>query len=192
METLSALLAICAGNSPVIGEFPAQSQWHRALMFSFICAWINGWVNNREAGDLRRHRAHYDVTVMGNGLISWKQFPSTTIQMLAKLSFDTVPFMDKKIATNLSTCLTVESYTKFCSDKYIKRICRVISKNYCDKYIKVYMRGKRNFHRLWATCHHRGGWLWYIAAEQMGRGCLLLRLNEVFVSYAGNTMTCDL
>ena len=33
-------------------------------MFSLICVWINGWVNNREAGDLRRRRAHYDVTVM--------------------------------------------------------------------------------------------------------------------------------
>ena len=33
-------------------------------MFSLICVWINGWVNNREAGDLRRHRAHYDVIVM--------------------------------------------------------------------------------------------------------------------------------
>ena len=33
-------------------------------MFSFICAWINGWLNNRDAGDLRRHRAHYYVTVM--------------------------------------------------------------------------------------------------------------------------------
>ena len=33
-------------------------------MFSLICAWINGWVNNREAGDLRRYRDHYDVTVM--------------------------------------------------------------------------------------------------------------------------------
>ena len=41
-----------------------KSQWRRALMFSLICAWINGWVNNREAGDLRHHRAHYDVTVM--------------------------------------------------------------------------------------------------------------------------------
>ena len=30
----------------------------------FICVWINGWVNNREAGDLRRYRAHCDVTVM--------------------------------------------------------------------------------------------------------------------------------
>ena len=33
-------------------------------MFSLIYAWINGWVNNREAGDLRRYRAQYDVTVM--------------------------------------------------------------------------------------------------------------------------------
>ena len=44
---------------------PHKGQWRRALMFSLICAWINDWVNNREAGDLRRHRAHYDVTVMG-------------------------------------------------------------------------------------------------------------------------------
>ena len=41
-----------------------KGQWRGALMFSLIFAWINGWVNNREAGDLRRHRAHYDVTVM--------------------------------------------------------------------------------------------------------------------------------
>ena len=64
METFSALLAICAGNSPVLGEFPAQRPTTRSLMFYLICVWINGWVNNREAGDLRRYRAHYDVTVM--------------------------------------------------------------------------------------------------------------------------------
>ena len=39
-------------------------QWHGALMFSLICAWINTWANNGEAGDLSRHRAHYDVIVM--------------------------------------------------------------------------------------------------------------------------------
>ena len=33
-------------------------------MFPLICSWTNGWTNNRDAGDLRRHRAHYDVTVM--------------------------------------------------------------------------------------------------------------------------------
>ena len=46
-----------------------KGQWRGALMFSLICAWINGRVNNREAGDLRRHRAHYDVSVMDNSCI---------------------------------------------------------------------------------------------------------------------------
>ena len=64
METFSVLLAICAWNSPVHGEFPAQRPVTGALMFSLICFWINYWVNNREAGDLRCHRAHYDVIVM--------------------------------------------------------------------------------------------------------------------------------
>ena len=60
METFSALLAICARNSPVTGEFPAQRPVTRTLMLSLICAWIN----NGDAGDLSRHRAHYDVTVI--------------------------------------------------------------------------------------------------------------------------------
>ena len=49
-------------RSPV--NSPHKGQWRGALMFSLICAWTNGWVNNVEAGDLRRHRTHYDVTVM--------------------------------------------------------------------------------------------------------------------------------
>ena len=47
--------AICAWNSPVTGEFASE----RPVMSSLICAWINGWVNNYEAGNLRRHHAHY-------------------------------------------------------------------------------------------------------------------------------------
>ena len=62
METFSALLAPCAGNSPV--NSPHKGQWRGALIFSLICTRINDWVNNREAGDLRRHRGHYDVSVM--------------------------------------------------------------------------------------------------------------------------------
>ena len=41
-----------------------KGQWCGALMFSLICVWINGWVNNREAADLRLYRAHYDVIVI--------------------------------------------------------------------------------------------------------------------------------
>ena len=47
METISALQAICAGN-----------------LSSFDVFWINGWVNDREAGDLIRYGAHYDASVM--------------------------------------------------------------------------------------------------------------------------------
>ena len=43
---------------------PHKGQWRGALMFSLICAWINGWVDNREVGDSSRHRAHYDVIVV--------------------------------------------------------------------------------------------------------------------------------
>ena len=63
METFSTLLALCAGNSPVPVNSPHKGQWRGALMFSLICARINDWAN-REAGDLRRYRGHYDVIVM--------------------------------------------------------------------------------------------------------------------------------
>ena len=49
-------------QSPV--NSPHKGQWRGALMFSLICAWTNGWVNNRDTGDLRRYRAHYDVIAM--------------------------------------------------------------------------------------------------------------------------------
>ena len=64
METFSALLAICAGNSPVIGEFPTQRLVTSSFDVSFDLRPKNGWVNNPVAGDLRRNDAHYDVTVM--------------------------------------------------------------------------------------------------------------------------------
>ena len=47
-------------------------------MLSLICAWINGWVNNGEAGDLKRHRAHYDVTLtaLSSCLFRWRRYDS--------------------------------------------------------------------------------------------------------------------
>ena len=51
-------------RSPV--NSPHKAQWRGALMFILMCARINGWANNREAGDLRRYRAHYDVIVMSS------------------------------------------------------------------------------------------------------------------------------
>ena len=43
---------------------PHKDQWRRASMFTLICTWLNVWVNNRGAGDLRRLQAHDDVAVM--------------------------------------------------------------------------------------------------------------------------------
>ena len=63
METFSVLLDIYAGNSPVPREFPAQRPVTRSFDVFFDLCPKNDWVNNREAGDLRRYRTHYDVIV---------------------------------------------------------------------------------------------------------------------------------
>ena len=46
-------------RSPV--NSPHKGQWRGTLVLSLICAWTNRWVNNRDASDLKLHRAHYDV-----------------------------------------------------------------------------------------------------------------------------------
>ena len=70
MGTFSALPTLCEGNSPVTGEFPSQMPVTRCFDVFFDLHLTNGWVINRDAGDFRRHRAHYDVTV-----IHWHNFP---------------------------------------------------------------------------------------------------------------------
>ena len=45
-------------------DSPHKGEWLGALMFSLICAWTNGWANNRDAGDFRYHCAHYKITVI--------------------------------------------------------------------------------------------------------------------------------
>ena len=56
----------CFGDFDISSSYIAlyRGQWRGSLMCYLICAWINGWANNREAGYLRRIRAHYDVIVM--------------------------------------------------------------------------------------------------------------------------------
>ena len=65
-------------RSPV--NFPHKCQWRGALMFSVIIGRTNGCVNNRDAGDLRRHRAYYDVTVM-----YWRHFMSSRVVIKTNL-----------------------------------------------------------------------------------------------------------
>ena len=57
METFS--MSLCAGNSPVTGDFPSRRPVTRSFdVFCHLC------LNKREVGNLRCHRAHYDVTVI--------------------------------------------------------------------------------------------------------------------------------
>ena len=62
METFSALLAICTGNSQVTGEFPAQGPVMRSFDVFFDLRLNKRLSKKWEAGDLRR--TYYDVTAM--------------------------------------------------------------------------------------------------------------------------------
>ena len=79
-------------RSPV--NSPHKGQWRGALMFSLIWAWINGWVNNREAGDLRRHRTHCDVTVIGIWIGCYRLHHEYALGRLC------LGFLSKSYATN--------------------------------------------------------------------------------------------
>ena len=75
-------------RSPV--NSPHKGQWREALTFSLICVWINGWVNNREAGELRRYRAQYDVIIMFSTWLTddilWNLAPSRELGPMGKNS----------------------------------------------------------------------------------------------------------
>ena len=80
IEPFFRVTCLCEGNPPVTGGFPSHNQWRGALTFSLICAGTNGWANNRDAGDLRRHHVHYDVTIMNKRIL--KQNPISSYFIL--------------------------------------------------------------------------------------------------------------
>ena len=91
-------------RSPV--NFPHKGQWRIVLMFSLNCAWIYGWVNNGEAGDMRRHRSHYDVFVMIAAIehvtmaaITWTAFVAPYIK---SSSYQVIKAGDQNFSTTLN------------------------------------------------------------------------------------------
>ena len=91
-------------QSPV--NSPYKGQWCGALVFSLICTQINGWVNNGEAGDLRCHHAHYDVTVTKKAWCTYKShliYKSHMVWMLKK----TLIVCKNAIIGMIITCLFV-------------------------------------------------------------------------------------
>ena len=64
METFSALLALCEGNSAATDEFRSKRPVTRGFDVFFIHAWTNSWVNNQDTGDSRRQHGYDDATVI--------------------------------------------------------------------------------------------------------------------------------
>ena len=98
METFSSFLALCAGNSPVTGELPPHKPVTRS--FDLIYDWTNLWVNIKNAGDLRRHHAHCDVTVMDWLVYCWHSLkgrcPAMTIILHSITSYMLISKVDNE------------------------------------------------------------------------------------------------
>ena len=157
METSFALLVICAGNSLVTVNSPHKGQWRGDLMFSFICAWINGWVNNHQAGDLRRHRAHYDDIVMG--IIKVALLTGYTVFLTLKMlncfnclkdhqrcihiSYDISYFVSRRLNSHLSntTCCLPFAVNTMPADALFIKIART--------QIGIVLTKYRGIFRLW-------------------------------------------
>ena len=77
-------------RSPV--NTPHKGYWRGALIFSLICVWINGWVNNREVGDLRRYRAHCDVIVMWCGLVGMTKLIPAMTSVKTSTAYGPLPY----------------------------------------------------------------------------------------------------
>ena len=115
-------------RSPV--NSPHKGQWCGALMFSLICVLINDWVNNRGAGDLRRHRGHCDVIVMsfhsnGNNqhsfeLTRWPRYVGCVWGCVIKaLRRDGIKW---SIFMNENCCILIEMSLKIVPNGPIKNI----------------------------------------------------------------------
>ena len=76
LETFPRYWPLVRGIHRLPVDSPHKGKWTGSSVFCLICAWTNGWANNHDAGDLRRHRAHYDVTVMES--CKWQFFSSMT------------------------------------------------------------------------------------------------------------------
>ena len=109
METFSALLALCMGIHWAPVNSPHKGQWRGALIFSWICVWINGWVNNHEAGDLKRRRAHYDVTVMPRTIACLLSFDHNAPPTIFLLSL-----YNDTIKDHVARCLNIYQVPPLC------------------------------------------------------------------------------
>ena len=132
-------------RSPV--NSPHKGQWRGALMSSLICASMNDWVNNREAGDLRRHRTHFDVTEMMNCVA--RTVPSI---LFLKMEAIHVSSQRPQISHNRSTLLRHYITEQFCvlslhTIRYIPYLISSLLLYRTD--IKIFLQKKTSLSGSW-------------------------------------------
>ena len=107
---------------------PHKGQWRGTLIFSLIWAWINGWVNNREADDLRHPRAHYDVIVMDISIV---------IQIKRSVRFDLGQFLAMRSPQNFAHAIMAVL------SRYVQTFITIT--------ISEFRLANLNYHRIWIT-----------------------------------------
>ena len=142
---------------------PHKGHWRVALMFTLICARISGWVNSCEAGDLRRRRAHYDVTVMVHGCDRLKTNGNKTQQ----ISLGDIQFM---FICCLCLCIILESksvyrLTAFVQSVHVRKTCPFLIVIMHDDVIKW-----EHFPRYW--------WIPHTKASDAELWCFLWSASE--------------
>ena len=161
METFSASLAFVWGihRSPV--NSPHKGQWRGALMFTLICAGINGWVNTREAGDLRRYRPHYDVIVMCSHITS-PCGPDNVLLVLHYLSshcFSIDVILPAKVASSGLLCSFELAFCLWQESDVEKRIPLVIAlERYKGRVTPVTTLGRYIYHNWVSARINASGW----------------------------------
>ena len=117
-----------------------KGQWRRALMFSLICVWVNDWVNNRKAGDLRRYRVHYDVTVMSYTTVAAR----AVIVRRAGLLWSQQDF-EWRWSVPLFKCLIVLEFSFILFD-----LCLLITFfNFIMNYVPIVTFWIFTYHKIW-------------------------------------------
>ena len=151
METISSLLAICVGNLPVTGGFPSQRPVTWSFDVFFDLRPNNDWSNKRNASDLSRHRAHYDVTVM------------TLIVRRAGLLWSQQDF-EWRWSVPLFKCLTVLEFSFILFD-----LCFLITFfNFIMNYVPLVTFWIFTYHKIWILsmmfCFIWSFWIVYFLA----------------------------
>ena len=137
-------------------------------MFSLICAWINHWVNNRESGDLIRHRGHCDVNVMVDSSSTgphstFKWPPLDTTSHIAQSSFSLHPVNTSVYMMGPFWLMHFGSQFKFDRKHVIPfqairplhlymtvLLSRHVQKCGGDYLIRILLWRKRNYHYVWS------------------------------------------